>query len=269
MTILDEHYQLLAPRVDSLSDIVVLAQAWKKSHAFIRRHNWYADILELDASTIDLEDHLVRWGSEVREEGFRPKDLLLVPAPKNAKWSFREEGRFADSAPEFSLDELRATPTFDDWGPSEPPPGPNNVVDIRSAATTKLRPLAHLAIRDQTLATAVMMCLADAVESAQGNTSDRVTLAARSAGVVSYGNRLHCTWESSSVRPDRARFSWGNGRSYRQYFQDYRAFLARPRHICADLMHRLAPGRELFVVSLDIKSFFDSVDRVRYLPNSN
>src|SRR5690606_54337 len=58
-----------------------------------------------------------------------------------------------------------------------------------------------------------------------------------------------------------AQFSWGNSRTYRQYFQDYRTFLARPRRICAELTPQLRPRRELFVVSLDIKSFFDQVDR--------
>jgi hypothetical protein len=81
MTVVKEQYNYLAPHGESLSDVVVLAQAWKKSHTFIRRHNWYADVLELDASTIDLEDRLVRWGEAIRDDGFRPQDLLLVQAP--------------------------------------------------------------------------------------------------------------------------------------------------------------------------------------------
>lgn len=69
--------------------MVVLAQAWKKSHIFIRRHNSYADVLELDASTVDLEDSLVQWASDVNEDGFRPKEMMLVSAPKNARLMFR------------------------------------------------------------------------------------------------------------------------------------------------------------------------------------
>lgn len=53
MSIIKEEYRDLPPKGEKLSDVVVLAQAWKKSHTFIRRHNWYADVLELDASTID------------------------------------------------------------------------------------------------------------------------------------------------------------------------------------------------------------------------
>lgn len=60
MTIIKDDYLDLAPHGRSLSDVVVLAQAWKKSHEFIRRHNWYADMLELDSSTVDLEDSLNR-----------------------------------------------------------------------------------------------------------------------------------------------------------------------------------------------------------------
>lgn len=73
-------------------------------------------------------------------------------------------------------------------------------------------------------------------------------------------NRLHCTCDTKPNARPRAKFSWGNSRTYRQYFQDYRTFLARPRRVCAELMPQLALRRELFVVWLDIKSFFDRVD---------
>lgn len=106
-----------------------------------------------------------------------------------------------------------------------------------------------------------MLCLADAVESAQGDTSERNGLKAQQQGVFSYGNRLHCRWDSSTRPRPRAYFSWGNSCTYSQYFQDYRAFLARPRGVCADLSARLATGRELYIIALDIKSFFDCIDR--------
>lgn len=255
MSIVEERYRDLPPRGEKLCDVVVLAQAWKKSHIYIRRHNWYADVLELDASTIDLENRLVQWATEVCKAEFRPDDLLLVPAPKNARWWFRP-------TPSDQLLDLGTEPTFEDWIPSEPSgaespdgqPGQKN-------PQLKLRPLAHLSIRDQSLATAVMMCLAETVESAQGDTMGTDVAAMRASGVVSYGNRLHCTWVTNAgIRP-RAQFSWGNSRTYRQYFQDYRTFLARPRRVCAEVTPLLRPWQELFVVSLDIKSFFDHVDR--------
>ena len=264
MSVVKEEYRDLPPRGEKLCDVVVLAQAWKKSHTYIRRHNWYADVLELDASTIDLEDHLVQWATEVCRVDFRPKDLMLVPAPKNARWWFRPTPTITSLEQLLTLDpnELGSEPSFEDWSPGEPvrTEGPS-AESAQEQPTQKLRPLAHLSIRDQTLATAVMMCLAEAVESAQGDTTGTDVLAMRASGVVSYGNRLHCTWVVNADVTPRAQFSWGNSRTYRQYFQDYRTFLARPRRLCAELTSQLPTRRELYVVSLDIKSFFDHVDR--------
>lgn len=264
MSVVKEEYQDLPPRGEKLCDVVVLAQAWKKSHTYIRRHNWYADVLELDASTIDLENHLVQWATDVCHTEFRPKDLLLVPAPKNAQWWFRPTPSITSLEQLLDLDinDLGSEPTFEDWAPSEPRSTQSpDELSGQARFRLKLRPLAHLSIRDQSLATAVMMCLAEAVESAQGDTTGTDVASLRASGVASYGNRLHCTWVNDvGVRP-RAQFSWGNSRTYRQYFQDYRTFLARPRRVCAELTAQLRPRRELFVVSLDIKSFFDHVDR--------
>lgn len=224
MSIIKEEYRDLPPKGEKLSDVVVLAQAWKKSHTFIRRHNWYADVLELDASTIDLEDYLVRWGAEVSQGEFRPKDLLLVPAPKNARWSFRQNPSIKSLGQllELTFDDFESSgPSFDDWSPSEAVhTEATGVVSGQTQVVQKLRPLAHLSIRDQTLATAVMMCLAEVVESVQGDSTGTDVLAMRASGVVSYGNRLHCTWAVGADGRSRAQFSWGNSRTYRQYFQD-------------------------------------------------
>jgi Reverse transcriptase (RNA-dependent DNA polymerase) len=267
VSVIKEEYRDLPPRGEKLCDVVVLAQAWKKSHTYIRRHNWYADVLELDASTIDLEDNLVRWAAEVCQAAFQPRDLLLVPAPKNARWRFRQTPSITslEQLLDVTFNDLGSEPSFEDWTPSEPKQTEATKPDDEPKPPQKLRPLAHLSIRDQTLATAVMMCLAEAVESAQGDTTGTDVLAMRARGVVSYGNRLHCSWVTNAdVRP-RALFSWGNSRTYRQYFQDYRTFLARPRRVCAELTPQLASRRELLVVSLDIKSFFDQVDRIALL----
>lgn len=237
MSIIQTKYQQLSPRGEFLTDAVVLAQAWKKAHTYIRRYNWYADVLELDCSVIDLERQLAEWAEAIASDAFEPEPMMLVPAPKNARWDFPNEN---------------GAERFEAWGVAK---------NQQGERIQKLRPLAHLSIRDQSLATAVMLCLADAVESAQGDTSERNGLKAQQQGVFSYGNRLHCRWDSS-IRPrPRAFFSWGNSRTYSQYFQDYRTFLARPRGVCADLSARLATGRELYIVSLDIKSFFDCIDR--------
>lgn len=261
MSIVKEEYRDLPPRGEKLCDVVVLAQAWKKTHTYVRRHNWYADVLELDASTIDLEDQLARWAVEVCQDDFRPDELLLVPAPKNAFWSFRPVPSTVEELLALDIDSLGPEASFDDWAPRKRLNAEQPLVGEAPSELQKLRPLAHLSIRDQTLATAVLMCLAEAVESAQGDTTGNDVLAMRANGVVSYGNRLHCTWSIDASGRSRAQFSWGNSRTYRQYFQDYRNFLARPRRVCAELARQLLPKRELYVVSLDIKSFFDHVDR--------
>lgn len=255
MDILHPKYRQLAPHGSYLKDVVVLAQAWKKTHSAIRRHNWYADVLELDCSTIDLERRLSEWAVAIQDEAFKPAPMMLVPAPKNGRWEFPEPKPLSPeellSADIGGLPDQGDDKPFDAW----------QVAASDEKRVQKLRPLAHLSIRDQTLASAVMLCLADAVESAQGDTSERDGLKAQKQGVFSYGNRLHCRW-NPTVRPrPRASFSWGNSRIYSQYFQDYRTFLARPRKVCAELHNRLNAGRELFVVALDLKSFFDCIDR--------
>jgi hypothetical protein len=89
MSIVRAKYEQLAPHGAFLKDVVVLAQAWKKTHTAIRRHNWYADVLELDCSTIDLERQLAQWAKAVASPDFRPNaPMMLVPAPKNARWDF-------------------------------------------------------------------------------------------------------------------------------------------------------------------------------------
>lgn len=266
MSVIRDEYLELAPQGRYLSDVVVLSQAWKKSHTFIRRHNWYADVLELDSSTIDLEQRLVRWSAEIGRADFKPNELLLVPAPKNARWEFRPKPQAPklEDILNVDIDELGSEPTFNDWYP-KPKPVEATSHPVNTTIQQKLRPLAHLSIRDQTLATAVMMCLAEAIETAQGDPTEKDVLNTRERGVVSYGNRLHCRWVETPNARARAHFSWGNSRTYRQYFQDYRAFLARPRRVCAELMPQVQAGKELFVVSLDIKSFYDRVDRAALL----
>ncbi|WP_207888689.1 hypothetical protein, partial [Pseudomonas sp. 30_B] len=84
------------------------------------------------------------------------------------------------------MDDFGSEPSFGDWVPIENGDAPSQ---NSSDAGQKLRPLAHVAIRDQTLATAVMMCLAEAIESHQGDTTEGDLTKLRKLGVVSYGNR--------------------------------------------------------------------------------
>ena len=193
MNLVKNKYRTLAPQASYLHDTVVLAQAWKKAHTYIRRHNWYADTLELDCSAVDLDNKLAEWAAALSDRSYRPAPAWLVPAPKNAAWVFNPLLKGG-------------------WGPKE------------TGSPPVLRPLAHLGIREQTVATALMLCLADCVESAQGNPASAPEKALAN-DVFSYGNRLYCNWTNGGRR---ARFSWGNANTYSRYFQDYQQFVARP-----------------------------------------
>ena len=130
-------YSEIRPSFPYLSDAAILVQAWKKAHAYIRQHNWYADSLELDSSAIRLRELVKEWSTLLRRGTYRrfsPDHLRLVLAPKTGRWSL-ENG----------------------WMPEK---GDDDV---------KLRPLAHVSIRDQTIGMAFLICLADLVETAQGN----------------------------------------------------------------------------------------------------
>ncbi len=225
MSVVDARYDRLCPRGAVLQDEVVLAQAWKKTHTFIRRHNWYADVLELDASAVCLSKNLVEWSHSISSGHYSAAPAWLVPAPKNGLWCFRatDEGG---------------------WGP-------------RASAGDEapvLRPLAHIGIREQTVATAVMLCLADCIESAQGDTSLKPS-EALAAGVFSYGNRLFCNWSSDHLN---ATFAWGNSDTYSRYFQDYQRFAERPITLATDV--EAGGEQNVFIVSLDLSAFFDNVD---------
>lgn len=255
LSIIKPEYRFLAPKGKYLADTVVLAQAWKKTQHYVRHHNWYADGLELDVTMANLEQHLSDWKAAVRKNDFQTDSMRLVPAPKNARWEFKPPPEVNwENFLELDINDLSSEPAFRDWAPCElRKRGETN--ESSGSIAQKLRPLAHLTIRDQTLATAVMMCLAEAVETAQGN-----PLSSDGTNTVSFGNRLQCRWVKTAETSERAEFSWGNKSSYRKYFHDYRSFLARPRKACAEASASLSRGRDLYVVSLDIKSFFDQID---------
>jgi hypothetical protein len=237
MSIIKDKYETIFPQKKYLCDEVILAQAWKKTHSYIRRHNWYADVLELDSSTIDLENKLEEWAEQLNNGTYKVDTMRLILAPKNKPWYFSNESENE----------------FDSWSPR---------MDGKETEgfELNLRPLAHLTIRDQTLATAVMLCLADAIETAQGPTDNNDFLAAQRQNVFSYGNRLHCDWLPHSHNRKQARFRWGNSQCYRQYYADYKTFLQRPRNICQYYSSIINPNKNLYVVSLDLEQFYEHID---------
>jgi len=235
MSIVDEKYETLSPKKGYLTDPVVLAQAWKKAHTYIRRHNWYADVLELDISTLNLEKKLSTWSDILSNNEYKPDELRLVPAPKTSTWVFPENENVL-WRPMMKSDD----PTKEDFS---------------------LRPLAHLNIRDQTVATSVMLCLANAIETLQGPTEEMDFLKAQQRQIFNYGNRLQCRWENGNNGKQIAIFGWGNSKCYRMYYEDYQQFLKRPKFMCLHYHSTEQRGRKLYVITLDLKKFYDRVDR--------
>ena len=213
----------LRPRVSHLSNVRVVLHSWKKSHEYIRTRNWYSDPLELDVSSVMLRSHVRDWAKVLRsnQPAIEPDPTRIVLAPKTSRWKF-ENGL---------------------WAPED--------------KHLDLRPLAHLSIRDQTFMSAAMLCLADAVETEQG---DPDPTPGRSVTNLcsSFGNRLYSDYEG-----DKARFHWGSSTAYRKYFVDYQSFLDRPTQILSRLPSK--PGREVFVVSADLSKCYDRVNRERLL----
>lgn len=225
MSVVDSRYDKLCPRAKVLQDEVVLAQAWKKTHTFIRRYNWYADVLELDVSGVCLAEKLAGWSNDIATGDYATAPAWLVPAPKNGLWCFRSEAAGG-------------------WQPRL----------AEGEETPVLRPLAHIGVREQSIATAVMLCLADCIESAQGDTSLPAEKAAQMS-VFSYGNRLFCNWSRSHTV---ASFAWGNSNTYSRYFQDYQKYVERPLAIARNL--DVGEDAKVFIVSLDLSAFFDNID---------
>ncbi|MHC2069761.1 RNA-directed DNA polymerase [Bremerella sp. T1] len=216
-------YSEIQPNNRFLVDHAVLVQAWKKAHSYIRSHNWYADSLELDLSTIKLQSLITEWAEQLNAKSigaFSPEPMRLVPAPKSTEWT-----------------------TANGWNPKK-------LNDLR------LRPLAHISIRDQALAMAVLICLANVVETAQGDPRLTVNLSNQKR-VVSYGHRLVTRWSG-----DEASFQWGNAKLYRQYFEDYQQFVRRPEIIRQELF---SSSNNWAIVQADLSQFYDLIPRSKLL----
>lgn len=217
---LDRKYYNLKPLQSNLHNKYILGLAWKKTDSFIRSHNWYADLLSLDKYTLNIREEVNALVRSVSINTFESSKLTLIPAPKAAKWS-------ADSG---------------DWAQKD--------------GDIKLRPLADVSIKDQTMATAILMCVADALESRQKNCDSHehdYTEQVKNT-VVSYGNRLLCDWEDGT-----ARFRWGGSEFYRKYSSDYRAFLQRPISIGRYFQKIISTADEIYVVHLDLANFYGSI----------
>ena len=200
----------LEPRLELLREEYVLVQAWKKTASYIRDHNWFSDTLALDRAAVNLPAFLGKLGERLQSsESWQNDPLRIVPAPKSQRWRVRKGV----------------------WKP------------VKGASSARLRPLAHVSLADQVVATALMLCLANRVETLQGDPRK-----ARSQ-VVSYGNRLFCDAMGGELL-----HRWGSAKLYRKYYQDYETFLSRPE-VAAESIE----GKRVFVVHADLRQFYDRV----------
>lgn len=225
MAIYKDDYKYVRPTLAYLKDPVILAQAWKKNDSHIRYSNWFADTLELDITQCVISEKIDEWSEQLSKK-LQLDTLRLIPAPKNTEWHF----------------------------PSNEKPS----WECKSEEI-KLRPLAHVPIREQTYATAAMICLADAIETLQGNLQQKHYHDLHKNHVYSYGSRLFCDWTDNLSGRQIARFRWGSASTYTKFFEDYQLFLSRPRLFCQENQFKFSE-KDLFILSFDIKSFFDSVD---------
>lgn len=209
----------LKPRLELLHEEYVLVQAWKKTASHIRYHNWFSDTLALDRAAVNLPAFLGELRDRLRSSvTWQNEPLRIVPAPKSQRWKV-EDGV---------------------WAP------------VEGAKSARLRPLAHVDLADQVVATALMLCLADRVETRQGDPRWLVRDQERRSKVVSYGNRLFCDEVDGVLR-----HRWGSTKLYRAYYQDYRTFLSRPEDVAKSIP--AAAGGAVYVVHADLKQFYDRV----------
>lgn len=194
-----------------LTDPLLMALAWKKAHSYIRTTNWYADNFELDKSSLLLSEKCVQWAREIRDVApLTP--LKLVPTPKSCEWTF------------------------------EKPKGNNKSCLIwqpKSTDELSLRPLAHISIQEQTYFTLLLMCLANQVETKQGNPATEYEQV-HEKGVVNYGNRLYCIYDDDG----QAEHNFGATTIYSKYFTDYRQFLERPYYFAQQQVTEKLPDKE-------------------------
>ena len=215
--------QILKPSLEDLRLECVLMQAWKKTSSYLRTHNWYADTLGIDYQSLRIPAFLAEIQEAIDSYAtWTSEPLDLVPAPKTQRWCFDGSGN---------------------WIPRP-----------KQDYQKKLRPLAHVALRDQVVATAIMLCLADRIETRINDTRLSIDSEKNRRRVLAYGHRLLCY----DTKNGGLRHRWGSAKLYRQYFQDYRTFLRRPR-VVVESLDSDAPEFEIAIVQSDLSKFYDRV----------
>lgn len=212
--------ETLIPSADLLCEEYLLVQAWKKTAAYIRSHNWYSDTMALDRVAVNLPEFLNDLAERLRSpEKWMNDPLRIVPAPKSQQWRVNAKS-----------------------GAWEPLP--------KERPALKLRPLAHVSIKDQVAATALMLCIGDRVETLQGDPRLPIVAPEQRKTILSYGNRLFCD-AANGVLHHR----WGSSKLYRGFSQDYRRFLSRPEAVAKEI----SSEENVVLVHSDLKQFYDRV----------
>ena len=215
--------EILNASLEDLRLECVLMQAWKKTSSYLRTHSWYADTLGIDYQSLRIPGFLAEIQEAIDSYAtWTPKPLELVPAPKTQRWCFDDSGN---------------------WTPRP-----------KQDYKKQLRPLAHVALRDQVVATAIMLCLADRIETRMNDSRLSIDSEENRRRVLAYGHRLVC----DDTEDGGLRHRWGSAKLYRQYFQDYQTFLRRPRIVTGSLDSD-SPEFEIAIVQSDLSKFYDRV----------
>lgn len=215
----------LTPTLDDLRLECVLMQAWKKTSSYLRTHSWYADTLGIDYQSLRIPTFIAEIQKEIDAYAdWTPDPLHLVLAPKTQKWHIDKDKK---------------------WIPQQ-----KQNKDMQK----RLRPLAHVSLRDQVVATAIMLCLADRVETRMNDPRLPIESEENRRRVLAYGHRLVCDEIDDGV----LRHRWGSTKLYRRYFQDYRTFLRRPRVVAKNLDVESSEF-EVAIVQSDLSKFYDRV----------
>ena len=97
-----------------------------------------------------------------------------------------------------------------------------------------------------------MLCLANRVETRQGDPRKTVSDTASRKQVISYGNRLFCDANEKGLF-----HRWGSAKLYRAYYEDYRKFLRRPKVVTQSA--DFDPRARIVIVHSDLRQFYDRV----------
>ena len=215
----------LRPTLEDLSLECVLMQAWKKTSTYLRYHSWYADTLGLDIEALRIPQFIREIQARLKApEELAARPLHIVPAPKNQRWAY----------------------VNDKWSPKK-----------KTNIQKKLRPLAHVDLQDQVIATAMMLCLADRVETRLGDPRLSVANERNRKKTLAYGHRLFCDEDGASLR-----HRWGSSKLYRSFYQDYQTFLERPKLVAKELKpnsKKASNDTEIAIVQSDLANFYDRV----------